>query len=108
VDAGLELGELVGYAGLLDLGLLFGADLADAEFAADAVEVVGEAHRVGEGVGVDVVDGADALELGDRAGLQFGEVGVAGECEIGRGAEQLVGHDVLRDRRVGCGLIRAL
>jgi hypothetical protein len=108
VDPFAERGELLADAGLLELGLLLGADLADAEFGANVVEVAGEAHRVGEGVGGDVVEGGDALELGDCCRFEFGEFGVAGEGEVGRGVEQLVGHDFLRDRRVGFGLFNAL
>src|SRR5690606_34402267 len=96
VHAGLELGELVGDAGLFQFGGALGADLADGQLGADAVEVVGEAHGVLERLGVDVVEAVDAFELGDRAGLQLGEVVVGREGEIGRGAEQLVGHGVLR------------
>src|SRR5690606_16846267 len=60
VDAGLELGELVGDACLLEFGGALGADLADGQLGADAVEVVGEAHRVLERLGVDVVEAVDA------------------------------------------------
>jgi hypothetical protein len=109
VDAGLELGELFGDAVLLECGLLFGADFTHPQFGADAVEVVGEVHRVGERVGVDVVEFVDAVELGDRAGFEFGEVGVAGEGQVRRGVEELFGcHVVLRGQRVVCGLINAL
>ncbi|MBP5870843.1 hypothetical protein F3K24_27720 [Streptomyces sp. LBUM 1485] len=109
MDAFAEGGELFAYAGLLELGLLLGADFADLQFGADVVEVAGEAHGVGEGVGVDVLDGGHALELGDGCGFQAGEFGVAGEGQVGRGTEELFrGHVVLRDRRVVCGLNSAL
>ncbi len=109
VDAGLQCGELVGVAGAFQVGVAPVAVFADGEFGADAVEVVGEAHRVGEGVGVDAVDRRDALELGDGPRLKLGEVGVGCEGEVGRGGEELVcGHVFLRDRRGFAGSFFAL
>ncbi len=108
MDAGLELGELVGHPVLLERGLLLGANLADLEFGADAVEVFGDAHRVGERLGVDVVLAVDAVELGYAAGLQLGEVGVGREGEIGRGTEELFGcHVVLRCEEGLCARLLA-
>src|SRR3546814_19671492 len=100
----------VGYADL-QCGLCLGAEFADAEFGTDAVEVLLDPCRVGEGFGVDVGCAVEAVEFGDAACFEFAEFVVVGdEGEISECAEEfLCGHVGLHACRrwlFSCSLLR--